>query len=119
MSDRSVSLRQRCGWRLERSPCSAGGGAVHVELSRARLPWIDREIPNILYIETEDRGKSPTTLWIGYVYNPANGDASTNDWADFADDINKHRTTWIFEWESLPGLSPDDFDTALLTKKTQ
>ena len=87
---------------------------------RKRRMWIDMEIPNILYIEAEDRkGNHWKTMWIGYVYNGTNGDASTNDWADFADDISKHKTTWIFEWESLPGLSPDDFDTALLTKKTQ
>ena len=85
-----------------------------------RRMWVDRELPNVFHVEALDRkGNHWKTLQTGMVYNPTNGDGSDWDWADFADDINKHRTTWIFEWTSLPGLTPDDFDTALLTKKTQ
>jgi Protein of unknown function (DUF1329) len=87
--------------------------------SKRRI-WIDKEVPNILHVETWDRKGNPwKTLRTSMIYNPTNGDAASWDWADFADEINKHRTTWIFEWKSLPGLTPDDFDTAMLTKRTQ
>lgn len=85
-----------------------------------RRMWVDREVPNIIHVETWDRKGNPwKTLQGSFTYNPTNGDSANWDWADFADNISKHRTTWIFEWESLPGLTPNDFDTALLTKKTQ
>ncbi|MGH7805564.1 MAG: DUF1329 domain-containing protein [Candidatus Binatia bacterium] len=87
--------------------------------SRRRL-WIDREIPNVLYFEADDRkGNHWKSMQLSFVFNPTNGDGSTGEWVTFNDDINKHRTSWIFEWTSLPGLTPDDFDTSLLTKKTQ
>ncbi|MGH7822203.1 MAG: DUF1329 domain-containing protein [Candidatus Binatia bacterium] len=85
-----------------------------------RRMWVDKELPNVLYVEAQDRkGNHWKTQQGAMYYNPTNGDGSNWDWANFADDINKHRTTWIFEWTSLPGLTPDYFDTSLLTKKTQ
>ncbi len=85
-----------------------------------RRMWVDKELPNIFHVESEDRkGNHWKTMQASMFYNPTNGDASNWDWGNFADDISKHRTTWIFEWVSLPGLTPDDFDTSLLTKKTQ
>ncbi|MGH7899866.1 MAG: DUF1329 domain-containing protein, partial [Candidatus Binatia bacterium] len=77
-----------------------------------RRMWVDKELPNVFHVEALDRkGNHWKTLQTAMVYNPTNGDGSNWDWADFADDINKHRTAWIFEWTSLPGLTPDDFDT--------
>ena len=87
---------------------------------RTRRLWIDKEVPNILHFEALDRKGNPwKSMRSSMMYNPTNGDGANWDWASFADDIAKHRTSWIFEWVSLPGLTPDDFDTALLTKKTQ
>ena len=87
--------------------------------SKRRL-WIDKEVPNIIHVETYDRrGNHWKTLRNAMSCSSANGDCATWDWGDFADDVNKHRTAWIFKWESLKGLSNENFDTAMLTKMTQ
>lgn len=59
-----------------------------------------REIPNIIYAETWDRKANQwKTLQGGLIYNPTNGDSANWDYADFADNINMHRTTCIFRMD--------------------
>ena len=87
--------------------------------SKRRL-WIDKQTSEVIHAENYDRkGNLYRVLRNSQYMDGINGENGAWDWTCFSDQINKHRTCWHFDWTSRPGLTPDYFDTPILTKMTQ
>ena len=85
-----------------------------------RRMWVDKQTAGVIHVETYDRkGNLYRVLRNSMYMDSINGENGLWDWTSFADQVNKHRTVWHFDWTTRPGLTRDYFDTPALTKMTQ